>query len=86
MPNREFLVGRDLAFSVASANEPKNQSELSQADSKEKEMIEAALQECGGQVFGPSGAAARLGVPRSTLRLKIRSLISTRIASTLNPL
>ena len=35
-------------------------------------MIEAALQEGGGQVFGPSGAAAKLGVPRSTLESKIR--------------
>jgi transcriptional regulator with GAF, ATPase, and Fis domain len=41
---------------------------------REKEMIEAALRETGGQVFGPSGAAARLGMPRSTLESKIRSL------------
>ncbi len=41
---------------------------------QEKEMIEAALRESRGQVFGPSGAAARLGMPRSTLESKIRSL------------
>ena len=41
---------------------------------EEKAMIEAALRECGGRVYGPSGAAARLGVPRSTLESKIRSL------------
>jgi transcriptional regulator with GAF, ATPase, and Fis domain len=41
---------------------------------RETEMIEAALRESGGQVFGPSGAAARLGMPRSTLESKIRSL------------
>ena len=40
---------------------------------QEKEMIEAALSECGGRVFGPSGAAAKLGMPRSTLESKIRS-------------
>jgi len=40
---------------------------------QEKEMIEAALRECGGRVFGPSGAAAKLGMPRSTLESKIRS-------------
>jgi DNA-binding NtrC family response regulator len=40
----------------------------------EKEMIEAVLSECGGQVFGPSGAAARPGMPRSTLESKISSL------------
>ena len=37
-------------------------------------MIEAALRESGGRVFGPSGAAAKLGMPRSTLESKIRSL------------
>ena len=41
---------------------------------QEKEMIEAALRETRGQVFGPSGAAARLNMPRSTLESKIRSL------------
>jgi PAS domain S-box-containing protein len=41
---------------------------------QEKEIIEAALQECGGRVFGPAGAAAKLGMPRSTLESKIRSL------------
>jgi DNA-binding NtrC family response regulator len=41
---------------------------------QEKEIIEAALRECQGQVFGPSGAAAKLGISRSTLESKIRSL------------
>ena len=41
---------------------------------KEKEMIEAALRESQGQVFGPSGAAAKLGIARSTLESKIQSL------------
>ena len=41
---------------------------------QEKEMIEAALRETRGQVFGSSGAAARLGMPRSTLESKIRTL------------
>jgi formate hydrogenlyase transcriptional activator len=40
----------------------------------EKEMIEAALEETGGRVFGPSGAAMKLGIPRSTLESRIRSL------------
>jgi transcriptional regulator with GAF, ATPase, and Fis domain len=42
--------------------------------SQEKAIIEAALRESGGRVYGPSGAAARLGMPRSTLESKIRSL------------
>ena len=40
---------------------------------EEKQVIEAALRECGGRVSGSSGAAAKLGVARSTLESKIRS-------------
>ncbi len=40
----------------------------------EKAIVEDALRACGGRVFGPSGAAARLGIPRSTLNFKIRAL------------
>jgi PAS domain S-box-containing protein len=40
----------------------------------EKEVIEEALRESQGRVFGPSGAAAKLGIARSTLESKIRSL------------
>jgi formate hydrogenlyase transcriptional activator len=41
---------------------------------QEKTLIEDALRASGGRVFGPSGAAARLGIPRSTLESKIRTL------------
>ena len=37
-------------------------------------MIEAALAESGGRVSGPLGAAAKLGIPASTLESKIKSL------------
>ncbi|MEI9892927.1 MAG: helix-turn-helix domain-containing protein [Chthoniobacter sp.] len=40
----------------------------------EKRLIEAALAEAGGRVSGPTGAAASLGMPASTLESKIRSL------------
>jgi len=40
----------------------------------EKAIVEEALRASGGRVFGPSGAAARLGMPRSTLESKIRAL------------
>lgn len=40
----------------------------------EKARIVAALTESRGRVAGPSGAAARLGIPRSTLESKIRLL------------
>jgi PAS domain S-box-containing protein len=41
---------------------------------QEKDMIEAALKDTHGRVFGPTGAAAKLGIPRSTLESKIKSL------------
>jgi formate hydrogenlyase transcriptional activator len=37
-------------------------------------MIEAALKDTRGRVSGPTGAAVKLGIPRSTLESKIRSL------------
>jgi formate hydrogenlyase transcriptional activator len=40
----------------------------------EKATIEEALRASGGRVFGPSGAAAQLGIARSTLESKIRVL------------
>ncbi len=40
----------------------------------EKAIVEEALRASGGRVAGPSGAAARLGLPRSTLESKIRLL------------
>ncbi len=42
--------------------------------SQEKTIIEEALRACEGRVFGPLGAARRLGIPRSTLESKIRTL------------
>jgi formate hydrogenlyase transcriptional activator len=41
---------------------------------REREMIEAALAETGGRIAGPSGAAAKLGIPRQTLDSKISIL------------
>jgi transcriptional regulator with GAF, ATPase, and Fis domain len=54
--------------------------------SQEKAIIEAALRESGGRVSGPSGAAAKLGIPGSTLDSKIRSLkINKNRFKTANP-
>ena len=41
---------------------------------EEKESIESALSRSRGRVSGPDGAAVALGIPRSTLESKIRSL------------
>jgi len=43
-------------------------------NSYEKALVEEALRASAGRVSGPSGAAVRLGVPRSTLESKIRAL------------
>jgi transcriptional regulator with GAF, ATPase, and Fis domain len=57
------------------STEPKHQSELPRRLlAEEKKMIEDALKGSRGRVFGSTGAAAKLGIPRSTLESKIRSL------------
>ena len=57
------------------ASESKRHSELPRKlAAQEKNMIEEALKACRGRVFGPAGAAAKLGIPRSTLESKIKSL------------
>jgi formate hydrogenlyase transcriptional activator len=37
-------------------------------------MIETALKDTGGRVAGPTGAAVKLGMARSSMESKIRSL------------
>jgi transcriptional regulator with GAF, ATPase, and Fis domain len=60
---------------AAGTPETKQQAELPRSLLLEqKKMIEEALQESRGRVFGPTGAAAKLGIPRSTLESKIKSL------------
>src|SRR6266481_9298300 len=44
----------------------------------EREMIEAALAEANGRVAGSFGAAAKLGIPASTLESKIKTLGITK--------
>jgi formate hydrogenlyase transcriptional activator len=46
----------------------------------ERELIEAALAECRGRISGPSGAAARLGIPRQALESTIINLGINRMA------
>jgi DNA-binding NtrC family response regulator len=40
----------------------------------EREIIETALKESRGRVSGPSGAAAKLRIPASTLESKIKAM------------
>jgi len=62
-------------LSSQDATRQKSSTPLSQSlHNYEKELIEAALAESNGKVAGPNGAAAKLGIPRSTLDLKIKQL------------
>ncbi len=61
----------------SSENAPRRESSGSltkNLQSYEKELIEVALAESNGKVAGPNGAASKLGIPRSTLDLKIKQL------------
>jgi transcriptional regulator with PAS, ATPase and Fis domain len=80
---RSVIVCETETFSVdeswlsrrPSATELKVQVEFAEKlAAQEKEMIEAALRETKGRVFGASGAAAKLGMPGTTLESKIKSL------------
>jgi transcriptional regulator with GAF, ATPase, and Fis domain len=83
---RSVVVSESQTFSVdeswlsgrPSAPDPSDMSMqptlFSRSPAQEKAAIEAALRECGGRVYGPSGAAAKLGIPRTTLESKIKSL------------
>jgi predicted ATPase/GAF domain-containing protein len=70
-----FSVDESWLLRQPRATEPRGgHGLLKKLPSEEKAIIEAALSESRGQVYGPSGAASRLGIPRSTLESKIRSL------------
>ena len=56
------------------SDSPRPHEGLSALADREVEMIEAALAESHGRISGPSGAAAKLGIPRQTLESKIRRL------------
>jgi PAS domain S-box-containing protein len=68
-----FLVDASwLKAETAESDRPRER--LSALADREIEMIEAALAESRGRIAGPSGAAAKLGIPRQTLESKIKRL------------
>jgi PAS domain S-box-containing protein len=70
-----FSIDESWLPKQPSLTESKNQIELPRRlEEQEKDIIEAALKESRGRIFGPKGAATKLGIPRSTLESKIRSL------------
>jgi DNA-binding NtrC family response regulator len=54
--------------------EPATQPPFKRSMMEERKKIDAALTETRGRVSGPSGAAAKLGLPPSTLESKIRAM------------
>ena len=72
--DERWLSGRTVSVPA----EPRSPAAVSPRTSTlathEKDAIEAALAESKGRVSGPFGAAARLGVPSSTLESKIKAL------------
>jgi DNA-binding NtrC family response regulator len=54
--------------------EPRTRALFKRSAMEDRVMIGAALAETRGRVSGPSGAAAKLGIPPSTLESKIRSM------------
>ena len=67
-----FVV--DESWLESESEESWQREGLSALEDREVEMIKAALAETHGRISGPSGAAAKLGIPRQTLESKIRRL------------
>jgi len=67
-----FVV--DESWLESESEESSQREGLSALEDREVEMIKAALAETHGRISGPSGAAAKLGIPRQTLESKIRRL------------
>lgn len=64
---------------LAMTEEPESRTaELSTLEATEREHILRALREAKGVIAGPGGAAARLGLKRTTLNNKLRKLGITR--------
>jgi PAS domain S-box-containing protein len=75
---RSLIIGETTEFSIDKswvANEPQQPgSAATDQKANERQRIEAALAQSNGKISGAHGAAAKLGMPPSTLESKIRSL------------
>ncbi len=70
----ELSVDKDWLAHECFLTEPAPRSPFRRSATDEREIIGAALAEAHGRVSGPSGAAAKLGIPASTLESKIRAM------------
>jgi PAS domain S-box-containing protein len=75
-PDEVFCVDSSWLPSIpCSQRTPQTREDVSDDDSQhERNLIESALAQSRGRVSGPSGAAARLGLPSSTLNSRIEKL------------
>jgi formate hydrogenlyase transcriptional activator len=79
---RAVTLGESDGFAVDQAWLKREPSEVSHSTvpltgallPQEKEVIEAALAQAHGRISGATGAAAKLGIPGSTLEAKIKRL------------
>jgi transcriptional regulator with PAS, ATPase and Fis domain len=71
---KNFSIDENWLVRESRQTHPASQPLANKLVTQEKEIIEAALAESRGRVSGPSGAAAKLGIPHTTLESKIRSL------------
>jgi len=69
-----FSVDESWLSRASSSLQPTSPTISNNPVIQEKEIIEAALAETKGRVSGPVGAAAKLGIPSTTLESKIKSL------------
>jgi formate hydrogenlyase transcriptional activator len=70
----ELSVNKDWLAYECFLTEPAPHPSFRKSTIEEREMIGAALAEARGRVSGPWGAAAKLGIPASTLESKIRAM------------
>jgi transcriptional regulator with GAF, ATPase, and Fis domain len=64
-----------LSTDAAKTQPEQHLSESTHGDSgRERQIIDTALAESGGRVYGTNGAAAKLRIPPSTLDSKIKKL------------
>ena len=69
-----FSVDESWLSRASSSLQPASATLSKKPSVQEKGIIEAALAETRGRVSGPAGAAAKLGIPSTTLESKIKSL------------
>jgi formate hydrogenlyase transcriptional activator len=70
----EFTIDKSWLSSEPMLTRSADQASIKTPVPGERDLIEAALAQTRGKVSGLSDAAAKLGIPASTLESKIRSL------------